>query len=124
MEKMYAFCGINCYECPTFKATQRDDHQKRIKIADLWSKEFNREITPEEINCDGCLTKGERLFSHCKICSIRKCCLEKQIDNCAYCGEYACGELSAFFDSMPTARTALEEIRKLLEGTDKAILKK
>ncbi len=55
MDKMIAFCGIVCTECPAFLATQKDDHNERMKVAELWSKEFKAEIKPEDINCDGCL---------------------------------------------------------------------
>lgn len=112
MKKMIAFCGVECYECPTFKATQKDDNQKRMKIAELWSREYKIELKPEDINCDGCLTNSGRLFNHCKVCYIRKCCQEKQIENCAYCHAFVCQELDYIFKAIPKAKTTLEKIRK------------
>ncbi|MQY58729.1 MAG: DUF3795 domain-containing protein [Clostridia bacterium] len=114
MDKMIAFCGIVCTECPAFLATQKDDHNERMKVAELWSKEFKAEIKPEDINCDGCLSENGRLFGHCKVCEIRKCAQEKGIKNCAYCDDYACEKLSKFFGMASDAKATLEEIRKSL----------
>lgn len=114
MDKMIAFCGIVCTECPAFLATQKDDDNERRKVAELWSKEFKAEIKPEDINCDGCLSEDGKLFSHCKVCEIRKCGQERGVKNCAYCNDYACEKLSKFFDKAPEAKALLDEIRKSL----------
>jgi len=114
MEKMIAFCGIVCTECPAFLATQKDDDDGRRKIAESWSKQYNADINPEDINCEGCLSESGRLFSYCKVCEIRKCEQEKSLKNCAYCDEYACEKLSKFFKMAPNAKTTLEKIRKSL----------
>ncbi len=115
MDKMIAFCGLTCTECPAFIATQKDVDKEREKVAKAWSKEFKCEIKPEDINCDECLTeKGGRVFNYCKTCEIRKCGQEKEVKNCAYCDDYACEKLTKFFDMAHEAKTALAEIRKNL----------
>jgi len=115
MSKMIAFCGLTCTECPAFVATQKDDDKEKKKVAEMWSKEFNEEVKPEDINCDGCLTEeGGRVFNYCQTCKIRKCAKEKEIKNCAYCDDYACDKLNDFFKMAPEAKTALAEIRKNL----------
>lgn len=112
MNKIIAFCGITCTECPAFLATQKDDDNKRKKVAELWSKQFNIDIKPEDINCHGCLSEIGRIFNYCKICEIRKCAQERGVKNCAYCDDYACEKLSNFFNGMPEAKITLEEVRK------------
>lgn len=112
MEKMIAVCGIQCNECPAFLATQENDDLKRKEVAEIWSKEYKAAFKPEDINCDGCHSMTGRLFSHCKVCKIRKCGQEKQVKNCAYCEEYSCGKLNEFFGMVPLAKTTLDEIRK------------
>ena len=112
MEKMIAFCGLVCTECPAFIATQKEDDEERKKVAEMWSKEFKVELKPEDINCDGCLADSERLFSHTKVCEIRKCGLDRKVANCAHCDEYACEKLTAFFKMVPQARSNLDEVRK------------
>jgi hypothetical protein len=114
MDKMIAFCGITCTACPAFLATQKDDDSERKKVADLWSKQFNAEIKPEDINCDGCLSESGQLFGHCEVCETRKCGQEKRVTNCAHCADYACEKLNNFIDQVPDAKTTLEEIRKNL----------
>ncbi|GAG11284.1 unnamed protein product [marine sediment metagenome] len=115
MDRMIAYCGIVCSECPALLATQEDDAAKRKKVAEAWSKQFNVDIKPEQVNCDGCPSEGKRVFFYCNICEIRKCGQEKRVENCAYCAEYACEKLTSFFTNMvPEAKTTLEEIRESL----------
>lgn len=115
MDKMIAFCGLTCTECPAFIATQKDDDKEREKVAKVWSKEYKCDMKPEDINCDGCLTEEwGRVFNYCKVCEIRKCGQEKEVKNCAYCDDYVCEKLNDFFDMAPEAKTSLAEIRKNL----------
>ncbi len=111
---MIAFCGLVCNECPAFIATKEDDYDKRKETAEEWSKQFNTSIKPEDINCEGCVSNSEVLFSHPRVCEIRKCGQEKGIVNCAHCDEYACDRLSDFFKSVPSAKAILDSIRKTL----------
>ncbi len=111
-EKMIAFCGIGCSECPTFLATQKNDDKMREETAKKWSEMFHAEIKPADINCDGCVSQSSRLFSYCGMCEIRKCGKEKKVKNCAYCDEYPCEKLSNFLKNAPEAKATLDEIRK------------
>jgi hypothetical protein len=110
MEKMIAVCGLACTDCPAFIATQNDDDAKRRKVAESWSSE-KFTLTAEDINCDGCLTKGGRLVAFCNDCEIRACGLERELANCAYCGDYPCVKLNKMFDQTSEARKNLDEIR-------------
>ncbi len=112
MDKMIAYCGYTCSECLAFKATQSDDDTERIKIAEMWSKQFDADIKPESINCDGCASGSDRIFDYCNICEIRKCAIGKQVINCAYCVDYSCEKLDTLFKMAPNAKSTLEEIRK------------
>jgi len=114
MEKMIAFCGIVCTECPAFLATKNDDDNERKKIAEMWSEQYNSDIKPEDINCEGCLSDGEKVFNYCRVCEIRKCGQEKSVQNCAYCVEYVCEKLDKFFNIAPDCKTTLDAIKKEL----------
>ncbi len=114
MEKMIAFCGITCTNCGAFIATQKNDDEKRREVAEAWSKAFGHEIKPEEINCDGCLTKDGRHINYCSVCEIRRCGTEKEVENCAHCIDYACEKLTKFFEQASEAKETLEEIRQQL----------
>lgn len=111
-EKIIAFCGIVCNECPAFIAKQTDNDELRKKTAEEWtSDEFPLE--PKDINCGGCTTEGE-VPSFCIICEVRTCGLEKGIQNCAYCADYPCENLEMPWDMSPKAKEVLDEIRRAL----------
>ncbi len=114
MEEMISYCGLACHECGAFLATKADDDDKRREVAELWSKEYGADIKPEDINCDGCLSEGERVLSHCTVCEIRKCGRDKAITNCAYCDEYACDKLESIFKMAPEAKKRLDDIQNVL----------
>ena len=114
MEKMIALCGIVCTECPAFLATKNDDDNERKKIAEMWSKQYHSDIKPEDINCEGCLSDGGKVFNYCRVCEIRKCGQEKSVQNCAYCVEYVCEKLDNFFKIAPDCKTTLDAIKKEL----------
>lgn len=115
MSEMVSICGLLCNECPAFIATRNNSNEERAKVAELWSQQYNQNIKPEDINCEGCIPDGRRLFSHSKVCKIRKCGKERAVKNCAYCDEYACEKLSEFFKMAPDAGRRLNEIRSKLK---------
>ncbi len=114
MNKIIASCGLICTECSAFIATQNNDDELRKKTAEEWSKMFNADIKPDDIYCVGCLADEGTHFSHCSECEIRKCCLEKEITNCAFCDEFPCKKITEFFGFVPEAKKVLEDIKNSL----------
>jgi len=113
-DKIVAFCGLVCNECPAFIAKRTNDDEVRKKAVDAWSSEdFPLKIG--DINCDGCID-GKELFKHCTMCDVRKCGLEKGVKNCAYCAEYSCKQLEELWNFLQSskAKDMLNEIRKTL----------
>jgi hypothetical protein len=113
--EVIGFCGIVCSDCPVFKATQMNDIAERKSVAELFTKQYGREYKPEDINCDGCVNDGERIFSFCSVCGIRQCGREKRVKNCAYCTEYPCEKLNEVFNAYPKAKASLDEERRGIE---------
>ena len=111
MTEMIAYCGLDCDQCGALLATRADDDVKRQEVAELWSSKYNANIRAQDINCLGCGSEGEILFSHCHICEIRKCNREKGLVNCAYCNDYPCGKLEEFFGFVPESMVRLDKIR-------------
>lgn len=111
-EKMIAYCGLVCSDCPAYKATQADDDKLREETAKKWSEMFHADIKPAYINCDGCPTDSKRLFGYCAQCEIRKCAREKGLESCAACAEYPCAKLSDFLKNAPEAQAFLDELRR------------
>jgi hypothetical protein len=111
MSEMIAFCGLDCAQCGALIATKLNDDDKRQHVAEEWSFQFHRDLQLQDINCDGCTSDSGVLYSHCEVCRIRRCGRQKQLLNCAYCGDYPCEDLSNFFTSVPEARARLDQIR-------------
>lgn len=111
MNEMIAFCGLDCHQCGAFLATRDNDDNKRREVADLWSREYGGNIRAQDINCDGSISEGGILFSHCEVCEMRKCGQERGLTNCAYCSEYPCANLTEFFTMAPESKTRLDRVR-------------
>lgn len=116
MAELIAYCGLACHTCPIYLATRQENKAEqmrmRIEISQQLKTQYGMSYQPEDISdCDGCFMAGGRLFSGCKACLIRKCAREKELASCAYCAEYACERLAAFFVVERTAKTRLDEIR-------------
>lgn len=109
---LIAYCGLNCEKCPAYQATQDNDQTLREKVAVEWSKEFNWDLTAEDINCDGCQSVEGAHFSYCFECPMRPCAMKRSISTCADCAEYPCGDLEEFLDLVPEAKATLEGIRE------------
>ena len=122
MQKMIAHCGVECTKCVAFIATRENNDELRKKKAEEWSRQLNQKVLPESINCDGCLSAG-RHVSYCSMCKIKECCVERKVQNCAFCDNYICETLDNAFkfmcevfemgtNNVPEAKDNLEEIRK------------
>lgn len=114
MQSMISHCGLDCAQCPAYLATRKNDQALREKTAAEWSAMYQADIKPEQVVCEGCHAFKGTLFNHCHVCEIRKCAIEKGVQNCAHCSDYACETLTAFFNMAPEAKTNLDKIRSQL----------
>jgi hypothetical protein len=113
-ERLIAYCGLICNECPAYLATQANDRAELERVAAMWREEFNEpSITAESILCDGCTVAG-RKSGYCGQCQIRPCAMARKVANCAHCEEYGrqggCEKLETFLGYAPEARTVLDDI--------------
>jgi hypothetical protein len=108
---MIAYCGLDCFKCECFLATQNNDDKKREEVATKWSVQYHTEIKPEQINCSGCKFDGLKFFFTESMCPIRKCNIEKSTSNCAECSEYKCEKLVKFIEMAPPVGEVLEALR-------------
>ena len=108
---MIACCGLDCSKCEAYLATQENNDVKRAEVAKKWSVLYKADIKPEHVNCDGCRTEGKKFFYCSEICELRKCCMEKELENCAACESYLCDKLKSFIELAPEAGKALEKLR-------------
>lgn len=109
--KMIAYCGINCKQCPAYIATKTNDNELRRKTAKEWGEIYNTGIKEEDINCLGCKNKL-MLFSHCKMCDIRKCGIEMGVETCGHCSCYSCLKISRLHEALPKEKELLDKIKR------------
>jgi hypothetical protein len=109
---MIGCCGLVCYRCPTFLATQNDDNDARAETAAFYSKKFGFSLKAEDINCDGCQSGSGRLIGYCSVCNVRKCCVAKGLENCMVCNEQPCDHLKKFHSSSQDARESFQVLMK------------
>lgn len=112
MEQLLGYCGIACNECPAYIALKTNDDALRAKTAAAWSKSYETQFQPEEINCAGCTEVGGHILYCEDICVIRKCALKKKVSSCADCRDYPCPPLDGFLKNVPRAKENLEKRRK------------
>lgn len=103
-------CGLDCPGCECFQATQSGDLALKADIAIRWSKNYNAELTAEDINCKGCLSDGP-LFSWCGMCPIRSCASGKGYATCAECADFPCSTNEFLYNAVPTAKENIEAHR-------------
>ncbi len=111
MDRMIAFCGLVCSDCPGFVATQANDLATLDQLAEHARNEYGiANASVETVKCDGCLSTSRRKCSYCAECDIRRCGVERGVENCAYCSDYVCEKLARFFTQVPAARSVLDPI--------------
>ena len=111
--KMIGCCGLVCTDCPAYQATQANDAEKIAQIATEWSNQYDANVTPDNVWCDGCLAGG-RKCGHCHECEVRACAIEKDMANCGVCSEYAdCNTIQNFLKMAPLAKAVLDQMRQM-----------
>lgn len=116
MTEMMAYCGLVCTDCPSFRATRDDDDAARARTAAYYRETYGFDLTPAQINCDGCLTNGGRLLPYCQTCQIRTCCAEKGLANCARCEDQPCEHLTALHDFSAHAKARFDTLLNKEKG--------
>ena len=107
MEKMIAYCGLDCAACNAFLAMKNNDQALREKTAREWSSAHNFAFTPDMINCTSCKGNGVQV-GHCSQCEMRKCAMGKAVENCGACGEFkTCKTINDFMAQVPFVKDNL-----------------
>jgi len=88
MEQIISKCGYRCDSCPAYETNLKSDADKQ-RISEAWAKYCGFQVPPEVIkSCSGCMAGGGD-----ETCTVRSCAIEKNLDNCAHCEQFACDKL-------------------------------
>ena len=113
MSEHIAYCGLDCYECDAYKATQANDTELMSQIANRWNRELGTEFTVKDIHCDGCLS--QKISGWCQsVCKIRPCAETRKVQTCAHCKDYPREQLEHFLATEPLAKARLDGLWKTL----------
>jgi hypothetical protein len=107
---MISYCGIDCEKCEALIATRTNDSSLRAKVANEISVFAGIQCTPEEVNCAGCCSNGEKSPYCSRICKVRNCAMMKNIVHCGQCKEYPCVKLNDIFSFAPGAKETLDRL--------------
>ncbi len=116
MNKLIAFCGLDCAACDGYQATQANDEEWKERVAAAWRVEYNAPgLDVAFVVCDSCTRQDGRLGGHCAVCEVRTCAVERGVVNCAHCTDYqTCESLQGFLKFVPGAKVVLDEIYQSL----------
>jgi len=108
MERLIAYCGLDCAACPGRIATVNDDDGLRAETAAKWKAAFGFPLGPEGIQCMGCKSDGVKI-GHCSECGMSLCASARGVRDCGACTDYAaCAKIAEFLAQVPEARANLE----------------
>jgi len=91
MEPVLSRCGYRCDLCLAYRPNIIKNSANRSILSDGWYKYYGFRLLPESICCDGCMAESPDLID--QECPVRPCVLEKGLDNCSHCEQFACDKL-------------------------------
>ncbi|MCG8484532.1 MAG: DUF3795 domain-containing protein [Clostridia bacterium] len=94
---MLGYCGINCHECKAYKGTVHTDLDLLKSAGENYLK---GQYKPEDWVCLGCTPANQKFIAkYCRECVVRKCAVEKKVQNCAECDSYeSCDTIQNFIN--------------------------
>lgn len=111
MNVLIAPCGIDCATCSVYIATQNNDTAARIKLAEQFKANHDKDIDPETIVCDGC-SSADRHLGFCSVCQIRTCAFDRGFQTCAECLDLPCAKGQFIWQKNSLSLKTLEELKK------------
>jgi len=110
MTRQIAYCGLDCANCPSYLATQKNDDAMREEHSRYLKNTYGMTVPAQEINCDGCLSSSGTLLTFCQSCGIRKCAGDKGVVNCGECVLAPCEKLDDLHRFSAAAKAAFKAL--------------
>lgn len=112
MDRIVAYCGLVCSECPSYVHTQAGNMEELVRLAEQARTEHGvADATAESVMCDGCIAVEGRKIGYCDTCEVRACGVAHGVAHCGACPEYGCDRIEAVFQMVPAAREVLDGLR-------------
>ena len=109
-DPMLAPCGIDCSTCSIHRAKSEPETMK--SILDWFRNERKKELSPDQIQCDGCL--GDRTKHWSGDCGILKCAVdEHHHQSCSACDDFPCGRLDKWAQGGAKYTKALGSLKEM-----------
>lgn len=81
-------CGLYCGVCGIYQATVTNDEELKAKFARAYG------VPAENLACLGC--RSNQIFEYCRVCGIKSCAAEKDLEGCHLCADFPCDKVEAF----------------------------
>ena len=93
------YCGMDCTACPSYTTTVSPDIEVLRKAEAASASAGGLHWV-----CLGCTPANQPILAkYCATCGIRECAIERKVQNCAACDDYAsCAQLHDFFKTDST----------------------
>lgn len=82
-------CGYRCDLCKAY-APNIEKNDDRAMLSEIWKKYYDLDIKAEQIYCEGCRCSKEDAVRIDNNCPVRKCVIQRNIDNCGDCTRFPC----------------------------------
>lgn len=91
-KEMTAPCGLDCFNCPMYKAYHNEDVRK--KIASLM------QVPEERAFCKSCRGEDGQIgfLNMQEPCQVYQCTSKKSLHNCSECQDFPCDHLHPYAD--------------------------
>ncbi len=104
-----SYCGLNCAQCPIYKASHGDDELQRNLVS--WMRE-NRDSSIDYVGCEGCRFSPDDCWT--PSCAFRECAIENGYKYCFECPEFVCEKLGTFAnDGVEHHKRTIDNMKKM-----------
>jgi hypothetical protein len=116
-----AACGIDCNECGQYKVTLYQDREAAENLVP-WFRQIGwigkcqgtKAVLKRAPLCRGCWSDVGFCMNGC---GIRRCCIEKKINNCAECVDFPCEKCITFMtDGLEHHKKAMKYLLALKQS--------
>ncbi len=95
-EGILTLCGYRCDLCQCYTKNIKSENDKE-RVIKGFNRIFEYDLKHEDVECVGCKNEGKHVTPNCP---VRRCALERGVENCAHCSEFVCDKLERKMDVM------------------------